>query len=381
MKKKPRVLIDSFHLFQALTGIRTYTTLLCSGIEKADFEEVDYIICPNWRWLNRTSFLRGKVNIFKKVVNHVLYFFWKQCCLPILILVKRVDLIVATDYLLPYFKFGARGVAVFHDTFYWELKGNYNPVWRWYFLKSVHLGLNGNTEIIVTSNYIAEKVKKNVGNRIKLSVVYQAPKNLDNGGEVRIDNNGLGIPDGSGYFLHVGLFEERKNLRVLIQAFGRLLHNESFKDFYLILAGSRGVGWFHDDFHRLNKLIKDLKLEERVIMPGFVPNKELGNIYRGAFAYVFPSKEEGFGIPIIEAMKLGVPVIISNQPALVEIAGDAALTFEMDSEEELFDEMIKMKSSELRERLIIKGYARAQKFTQDSFVNQFHNVVRKNLNV
>ncbi|PIQ47497.1 MAG: glycosyl transferase [Cytophagales bacterium CG12_big_fil_rev_8_21_14_0_65_40_12] len=376
MKKRPRVLIDSFHLLQALTGIRTYTTQLCAGLERLDFDDVEYLIYPNWRWLNQTTFLRGKVNVVKKLINHLIYFIWKQVGLPILIIIKRVDVIVAPDYLLPYFKFGARGIAVVHDTFYWELKGKYNPVWRWYFLKSVQLGLNKRSSMVVTSNYIAEKAKIHISNELQLAVVYQAPKNLEYGQMTPQEYRKIGLPENAKYFLHIGIFEDRKNLGILIKAFRQLMDDKLYSDFYLLLVGSRGVGWFHDDFNRLNLLIKEYHLEDKVIMPGFVPNEDLGKVYQHAFAYVFPSTEEGFGIPVIEAMKAGTPVIISNQPALMEIAGDAALVFDMNNEMALYDQMVKVTSPELREELIMRGNKRASKFTNASFVNQFHTVIK-----
>ena len=373
MKSKPRVLIDAFHLLNALTGIRTYTTELCKGIEDLNSEDVQYLIYPNWRWLNETTFLRGKVNALKKVFNHIIYFVWKQVCLPLLIFFKKVDVVVAPDYLLPYVKFGAKSVTVFHDIFYWELKDKYNPLWRWYFLNSVRLGLNEGSKLVVTSNYIAKKVQRRVDNQHEISVVYQSSKKLDYGAEKSLDL--IGLPKGSSYFLHVGIFEERKNLRVLIKAFNELLKNQFYRDFYLVLIGSRAVGWFHDDYSSMIKLIKELDIEHRVIMPGFVSNDDLGSIYRDAFAYIFPSKEEGFGIPVIEAMKAEIPVIISNQPALMEIAGNAALVFDMDSQGSLYDEMVKLETSSVREDLIEKGKSRGLKFSQSSFANQFHSVI------
>lgn len=380
MKRKPRVLIDTFHLTNALTGIRTYTTQLCDGIERNKFEEVDYLIYPNWRWLNNTSLLRGKVNVFKKITNHLLYFLWKQVCLPLLILFKRIDVIVAPDYLLPFFKFKTKSLAVFHDTFYWELKENYNPLWRNYFLKSVQLGLNKNTGIVVTSKFIANKVEENVSEAYKISVVYQAPKNLAIASDQLLNYQKIGLPEHAKYFLHVGVLDKRKNLDILITAFSKVCQDEFFKDYYLLLIGSRAVTWFHDDFVNLNKLIKLYKLENRVIMPGFVSDNDLSLIYKKAFAYVFPSREEGFGIPVIEAMKSSIPVVISNQAALKEVAGDAALIFEMNSSERLFDELMKLKNNEVRKSLIEKGSLRAQKFTQNAFVNNFHQVVMKKVN-
>lgn len=380
MKRKPRVLIDAFHLTNALTGIRTYTTQLCDGIEKNEYEEVEYLIYPNWRWLNKTSLLRGKVNVFKKIINHLLYLLWKQFCLPLIILFKRIDVIVAPDYLLPFFKFKSKSLAVFHDTFYWELKQNYNPLWRNYFLKSVMFGLNVETGIVVTSNFVANKVEQNVSKDYDISVVYQAPKNLAISSNELLNYKKIGLPEHAKYFLHVGVLDKRKNLDILITAFSKICNDEFFKDHHLLLIGSRAVTWFHDDFNNLDKLIKLYNLEQRVIMPGFVSDNELSHIYKKAFAYVFPSKEEGFGIPVIEAMKSNIPVVISDQAALKEVAGDAALVFEMNSIESLSGELIKLKSQALREALIEKGKLRSQKFTQDAFVNSFHQVVMKKIN-
>lgn len=376
MKNRPRVLIDSFHLIQALTGIRTYTVQLLSGLEELDQSEVEYIIYPNWRKLNSTSFLRGKVNPLKKILNHVLYFVWKQVVLPTLILFKRVDLVVTIDYLLPYMKFGARSITVFHDTFYWELKGNYNPLWRAYFLKSVKAGLDGDTQIVVTTNYIGDKVKRIITDEHQLRVVYQAPKELP----LSDEKPGISdLPEGAKYFLHVGIFESRKNIDVLVRAFSQLIKQEYFKDFYLVLAGGRGVGIFHDDYSKILNLIHELEIGHRVLMPGFVPDHQLGTLYKKAFAYVFPSREEGFGIPVIEAMRSEIPVIISNQGALMEVANSSALIFDMDDVDSLVECMLQLKNEESQESWIKKGSKRAMAFSKDSFAETFHTVVKSAL--
>jgi len=146
------------------------------------------------------------------------------------------------------------------------------------------------------------------------------------------------------------------------------------------LAGSRAVGIFHDDYNQLKRLIDDFDLNERVIMPGFVPNEQLGSLYQQAFCYVFPSKEEGFGIPIIEAMNSGIPVVVSDQPALMEVGRDAVLSFEQDNEETLYEVLSSLENKEKREVLIEKGHERAAHFTQEAFINQFHTAVLNQLN-
>ena len=112
-----------------------------------------------------------------------------------------------------------------------------------------------------------------------------------------------GLPSNAQYFLHVGIFEQRKNLSVLVEAFAEILRDREFEGFYLVLAGSKGVGVFHDARNELKQMIEELGIKDNIVMPGFVPNEYLGGLYKRAFAYVFPSEEEGFGIPVIEAMK------------------------------------------------------------------------------
>lgn len=377
MNRKPRVLIDSFHLIQALTGIRTYTTQLIDGLESLDQNDVEYLVYPNWRWINSINFLRGKVNPLKKIMNHFLYFFWKQFCLPALILFKRIDVVVSLDYLLPCVKFRAKSIAVIHDTFYWELKGKYNPVWRTYFLNSVTYGLNSHTMVIATTQYIAKKIKTVVTDKHRISVVYQAPKDLIGKEDSDFGLEELGLSKGSKYFMHVGIFEERKNIELLVKAFEKLSKRDNFADYLLVLAGGKGVGVFHDNFSTIRRLISDMGLEKKVILTGFVPDNQLKILYERAFAYVFPSKEEGFGIPVLEAMKSGIPVIISDQPALMEVAGGAALIFEMDNVESLFNQMLELENDDLRTELIVRGNQRAQRFTRKAFVNQFHFVVKE----
>lgn len=378
MKNRPRVLIDSFLLIQALTGIRTYTTQLCKGLESRDQQEVEYIIYPNWRWLNETTFLRGKVNPFKKLLNHLFYFTWKQLCLPVIILFKRIDLVVAPDYLLPCVKFGAKGLAIVHDTFYWELDGAYNPLWRWYFLRSVKWGLSKRSGMIVTTHYIAQKAREHVSDQRPISVVYQAPSDLCHSQDN--DLYLLGIPNDAAYLLHVGLLERRKNLGVLVKAFAELVKHDYYAGFYLVLAGSRAIGLLHDDYKELKKLIEEKGLTDRVIMPGFVPGKCLGTLYKRAFAYVFPSKEEGFGIPVIEAMKSDVPVVVSDQPALVEVGADAVLKFAQDDEMALYEQLMTLTDEGKRDALIQKGRQRGADFSNSAFLNQFHTAVLKQLN-
>ena len=367
---KKRVVIDTFHLLNALTGIRSYTVELCKGLEQYSSPDFEFVLLPNWRQLNNSTILKGRMGILGKILNHLFYFFWKQIVLPFYILIKRVDVIIAPDYLLPTIKFGARSIAVFHDTFYWEMRKNYNPLWRWYFVNSVILGLNSRSKIIAVSAYSKARIQSIIEPKQPVEVAYLSPPKIDqslNNPSLLLN---LDIDSGCDYFLHVGVFDRRKNIELLISAFSSFCSKPGRENFKLVLVGSRAVTNFHDSFGSVKELISALGLEGRVLLPGFVSKGLLSTLYHNAFAYVFPSLEEGFGIPTLEAMNSGVPVIVSDQPALVEVSGDAALVFERTSVEQLVDRMESLLNKQVRERLIRKGYLRGASFSRENFINQ-----------
>jgi len=158
------------------------------------------------------------------------------------------------------------------------------------------------------------------------------------------------------YILYVGTIEPRKNIPTLLRAF-RLLREKY--DLKLIIAGGRG--WLYED---ILKMPHELGIQDSVFFTGYVEEKEILYLYNDAVAVVYPSFYEGFGLPVIEAMSCGVPVVISDIPSLREVAGDAALSFSPDDTEELVHTLEKVLSSEtLRMDLRRKGLQRAKQYT------------------
>lgn len=161
------------------------------------------------------------------------------------------------------------------------------------------------------------------------------------------------------YFLFVGNLEARKNVVGLIRAFGILKQRPEHAQTRLVLVGKAGFG--------IEEIMEEAKLSdarEHIIFPGFIPNIGLINYYQWAEAFVYPSHYEGFGFPILEAMRLGCPVITANVSATPEVAGDAALLVSPTDNEELADAMERIADDhELRQGLIRKGRSRGQHFT------------------
>jgi glycosyltransferase involved in cell wall biosynthesis len=124
------------------------------------------------------------------------------------------------------------------------------------------------------------------------------------------------------YWFYLGTLEPRKNLSVLLNAFARWrqMIQPTENPPHLVLAG--GKGWYYDTIFAQ---VAALGLSEVVHFPGFVPDGELPEWYRAAELFLYPSRYEGFGLPVVEAMACGVPVICSNAPGVREVAGDAAI--------------------------------------------------------
>jgi len=127
----------------------------------------------------------------------------------------------------------------------------------------------------------------------------------------------------------------------------------------LVLAG--GKGWLYENLFRR---VEELGLTEDVIFTGVVPDEDLPALMNGALLFVYPSLYEGFGLPVLEAMACGVPVITSNVSSLPEVAGDAALLVDPYDVEELAEAMRSLiESEETRADLRNKGLAQAARFS------------------
>lgn len=174
------------------------------------------------------------------------------------------------------------------------------------------------------------------------------------------------------YFLYVGTIEPRKNLERLINAYNIFCQHEKDAP-KLVLAG--GKGWLYDGIFQR---VTDLKLEDKVLFTQYIPDEDMNPLMCGALAFVFPSIYEGFGIPPLEAMACGVPVLASNAASLPEVTGDCAVTCDPYSEEEIAEGLRRLYSdSELRADLSRRGLERAKTLTWDSSAEKLYSVYKE----
>ncbi len=168
------------------------------------------------------------------------------------------------------------------------------------------------------------------------------------------------------FILMVGTLEPRKNHLGLIEAYAR--YRRMTKTPLPLLIGG-GKGWHFDEiFHR----VQALGLEEAIRFLGFVPWEDLPWLYNAAALFVYPSRYEGFGLPVAEAMRCGTPVITSNVSSLPEVAGDAALTIAPDEHEALAQAMLRILHTEPERQAIMrrKGQKQAARFSWERTAQQ-----------
>lgn len=161
------------------------------------------------------------------------------------------------------------------------------------------------------------------------------------------------------YILFIGRLEKKKNTPALIEAFA--IAKEKNKDIKekLVLIGFGSYG-----YDEVKYMINEFNLYDEVIMPGWVEEEDIPYLYNGAKAFIFPSRHEGFGIPIIQSMNSETPVACSNIPVLKEVAGEAALFFDPKNVQSIASAIEKITTDKsLREDLIYKGKERAKKYS------------------
>lgn len=172
------------------------------------------------------------------------------------------------------------------------------------------------------------------------------------------------------YFLFVGVVKERKNILRLVRAYSSFVSLQDPNTVFprLVIVGTCGGKYGK----QVRKFVSDNALDTHVIFTGYVPDVRRAQWYAGAYAFIFPSLIEGFGLPILEAMSIGLPVITSNQGALAEIASDAAILVDPYSVESIAEGMARLwVSNGLHRELIARGKIRCEKFSWRKAANEY----------
>jgi glycosyltransferase involved in cell wall biosynthesis len=373
MGKPITVCIDIRDLKIAKTGARTYLDEI-----KAVFEQDQD---PRFRFIflnNRLPLYTGR-NSLLKLIEHVRFFCWKQCILPLKAWLHGADILLCTDFFVPWLRIGFQTIPVFHDAFFWEYPEHYNRYWRWLFVQSGLAAARKSRFIITPTAYTQQTIARLTALPINTIIpIHEAAKS----GLLQTNTPTewkqlLNHP----YILHVGTFEKRKNLLTLLQAFKQLKTSGKYADLQLVLVGQQSPKTNMDGFQELSGLLKDPAIADAVHCTGYIPDSQLGWFYAHAAIYIFPSVNEGFGIPVLEAMQHKTPVVIANNSCLPEVAGDAAIAVDPYDSAAFAQAIDHVLSDEaLRDSMIEKGLQRAQQFSWQKTCAQLKAVFIRTIN-
>jgi glycosyltransferase involved in cell wall biosynthesis len=179
------------------------------------------------------------------------------------------------------------------------------------------------------------------------------------------------LDSGTRFLLYVGGISPHKNLKTLVSAYHQLVCEERFADVKLVLVGDYQNDSFYSDYPTLKNQVDQLHLGDRVVFTGYIEDEHLAYLYNAASALVFPSLEEGFGLPAIEAMACGTPVAASNKGSLPEVLGKAGQFFEPTSARAISDVLSQILGDDhMRSEMRATGLTRAREFMWDKAANE-----------
>ena len=366
MKKK--IFIDTFYFQYAYSGIGTYISELVLGLKKHGSSKNEYVF--SHKLSNKIDYINSDYRLFR-LFFHLKYFIWKQILLPVKLMLHKPDLIICPDYVLPFFNFNTKQICVFHDAFFWDYPVNYSKYWGFYFRYIIKTCLKDDTTIVTTSKTSKINLSKFFSNDIKY--VYQSYKPNIFNSKFKLEKFKI---EKHKYILHVGSFDKRKNILTLVKAFEKLINSERKLDLKLILVGKQNVNGNSKVSNDTINFIKKNNLENDVILTDHLPDSDVSGLYSNALFFVFPSSDEGFGIPVLECFSNDLPLICSDIPIFREIADDNAFYFELENVDELSNTMLKLIISKSKKNALInKGRERLKIFSRKAFVKDFENII------
>ncbi|MCZ2079466.1 MAG: glycosyltransferase family 4 protein [Bryobacteraceae bacterium] len=272
---------------------------------------------------------------------------WEQTALPLALVKTRIDVLFNPGFTAPLLC-PCPMVTVFHDMQHKRHPEYFRwfdlPFWRMLLLQAA---VESHTLIAVSE-----------ATRNDILKYYRLPEK-----RIRVIPHGVDpllfhIGERTGNFiLCISTLHPHKNLERLVRAFANF--RRAHQAFRLVLAGLRG---FHAE--EIERLIKSLNLEAVVEITGWIPREQLRDLFRRAWAFIYPSTFEGFGMPVLEALAAGIPSACSDIEPLACISGSAALHFDPDDENAIANTLaVVTGDAEVRERLIAAGPLRARQFS------------------
>jgi len=343
-------------------GVGVYVRGLLKGLSSIDTENEYFIIVNKGK---NADFVPTSDN-FHVLYTNVTYSsyinrdLWEHFYLPLVLQQSRIDVYHGTNYVAPFFSKVPSVVTMF-DMISFAAEDWYKPLSRYRVRMLIKMSAKKSRKIITGS----VSSKKDIIRLLKVpeKKVEHIYVGIDNifkpyNEQHKLDSIKIQYNIRDKFILYVGSINPRKNLIRLIEAYNRL-RPELKANYQLVIAGMKG--WKADE---VILKVKQAGIENRIVFTGFVPEDDLPYLINAAEFLIFPSLYEGFGIPPLEAMACGTPVLASNTSCIPEIVGDAALLFDPYNVDEIASAMYKaLVKDNLRKSLVDKGFERVKLFS------------------
>ena len=320
----PRILIDASAIPKQPVGAGVYISRLVRELFIANHEFDLWIIAhkDDFDLFNLQEEYR-KNFLFQNDYGRGFRILSEQFTYPKLIKVNQIDLYHGLHYSMPLIK-KTRIVTTVHDTTFYKVPHTHVWLKKLYFKFFIKYSSNHSDHLISVSdntkidliNLFNIKPEKITTTHLGVDEKFKPIDDLD---KFQILQNKYHLPDH--FVLYVGLIEPRKNLSSLIRAYSNLRMSIGLnKDIHLVIAGR--WGWESEE---LMALVSELNITEKIHFPGYIEQDDLPFLYNMAKVFVYPSFYEGFGLPVLESMACGTPVITSNISSMPEFVGDSGL--------------------------------------------------------
>jgi glycosyltransferase involved in cell wall biosynthesis len=356
-----KIAINLLPFRRNLTGTGVYAYNIIDALGKIDSEN-EYILFANKEnsCIFNFLFINFNVVVFPfNAKNTFARIFWEQFIFPFFLKKYHIDLLFSPSVVLPVLS-TCKNVICVHDLIPFHIKSKYTQL-RSFYIKLMTKASARKAEKVLTvslnSKKEIEKYCKVPGE--KISITYNGiNREILNPNQSKWEHFKIEKKIPKQYILYVGTLEPGKNLITLIRSF-KILKDDNRISHKLVIAG--GKGWL---FESIFIEVEKHKLETEVIFTNYVPNDILGLLYKNAEVFILPSLYEGFGIPALEAMYFGTPVIVSNTSSLPEVVGTAGKLTNPLSESNIATTIHEVLSdASLRKRMIEQGYEQAAKFS------------------
>ncbi len=355
-----RVLIDLTSLADNFSGIERFALSIAKElIEDQGRPDIKYVLV--FKNQVHKEFIKQRDNTEYVVLKGKNKLLFNQIILPLKLLGICADYYFFPAFPAPFFFFNKKSISAIHDLGCWDCPSKNKRYMTWYFKVMYWKAALGKKKVVTVSKFSKDRIIKILKkNPEEIEVIYDGLSECFTNFSYNIKNEQQAIKEyrlPPKYILCLSTLEPRKNMRLLVEAYNNLLINKEI-DADLVLAGRKG--WLIDDL--LSNLEK--KVIQRIHFTGFIDDNLLPYVYKKSSMFVFPSIYEGFGVPPIEAMSMGIPVISSDASSLPEVLGNAALYFESENRVELEKQILKvfnMSKEELQNRKEM-GISQAKKF-------------------